>query len=133
MTNLDALASSDSTGQMPSMEQAFEYWHEVTQGDDFNFARDFGMEVQAAMDSIEHVIAHLRRSTLDRLFRTEKGYLGMGPVSVLPGDEVWVLAGARVPFVLRRCRLLGQCYVHGLMHGEGLPSENPDWDHIELE
>lgn len=60
-----------------------------------------------------------------RLFRTEKGYLGMGTISVEPGDQVWVLKGADIPLILRpakdgRYRLLGEAYVHGIMRGEAL-------------
>ena len=37
------------------------------------------------------------------LFATARcGYLGYGPVSLEKGDEVWLLAGGKVPFVLRR-------------------------------
>ena len=36
------------------------------------------------------------------LFVTEsRGYLGCGPAALEPGDEVWLLLGATVPFVLR--------------------------------
>ena len=58
------------------------------------------------------------------LFATCSGYLGAGLESVRMGDEVWVLAGASVPCVLRpagekQYRLVGDAYVHGLMHGDG--------------
>ncbi|KAF2471045.1 uncharacterized protein BDR25DRAFT_29912 [Lindgomyces ingoldianus] len=65
-----------------------------------------------------------------RLFRTQHNYLGTGPRSLREGDEVWVLDGASVPFILRRSptgnyKLIGEAYVHGVMHGEllgmGLP------------
>jgi hypothetical protein len=64
-----------------------------------------------------------------RLFRTEKGYLGMGSVSTEVGDQVWVLEGANVPFVLRpvgdgRYRLIGAAYFHGIMWGEALIGEH---------
>jgi hypothetical protein len=36
------------------------------------------------------------------LFVTEnRGYLGCGPSALEPGDEIWMLEGATVPFVLR--------------------------------
>ena len=36
------------------------------------------------------------------LFVTEsRGYLGCGPAALEPGDEIWLLEGATVPFVLR--------------------------------
>ncbi|KAK0609423.1 heterokaryon incompatibility protein-domain-containing protein [Immersiella caudata] len=60
-----------------------------------------------------------------RTFRTPNHYLGMGPVSSQVGDEVWILKGARTPFILRRkgpdqYQLIGEAYVHGIMHGEAL-------------
>ncbi|OCK85851.1 hypothetical protein K432DRAFT_216315 [Lepidopterella palustris CBS 459.81] len=58
-----------------------------------------------------------------RLFKTRNKYLGTGARSLQIDDEVWVLAGAPVPFILRHLnggnyRLLGEAYVHGVMHGE---------------
>jgi hypothetical protein len=62
-----------------------------------------------------------------KMFRTNTDLLGMGPKSVQPGDEVWVVLGAKVPFALRpveggkaplRYTLVGEAYVHGYMNGE---------------
>lgn len=42
------------------------------------------------------------------------------------GDEVWVLFGGRVPFVLRpneagsTFSMIGDCYLHGFMDGEAM-------------
>ncbi|KAK0702806.1 heterokaryon incompatibility protein-domain-containing protein [Lasiosphaeris hirsuta] len=63
------------------------------------------------------------------IFRTEKHYLGNGPRSVIPGDQVWVLAGAVVPIVLRRrgngrFTLVGEAFVHGIMKGEIFEKES---------
>jgi len=60
-----------------------------------------------------------------RMFRTPNNYLGMGPISSQVGDEIWVLKGSRVPFILRRkgtgqYQLIGEAYVHGIMHGEAV-------------
>lgn len=63
------------------------------------------------------------------LFVTIGGHLGIGPVEMLPGDEVYVLAGAGMPFVLRKevtekdgilHRLVGECFVDGIMDGEAV-------------
>jgi hypothetical protein len=70
-------------------------------------------------------------STERCLFVTQKGYIGLGPESVNPAtDELWLLMGAKVPFVLRReaeggsrYRLIGEVYLHGFMHGEVLDTE----------
>ena len=58
-----------------------------------------------------------------RLMRTGGGLLGLGPTHMREGDEVWVLAGAKTPVVLRKLenghhQFLGEAYVHGIMHGE---------------
>ncbi|KAI0206054.1 hypothetical protein F4808DRAFT_408731 [Astrocystis sublimbata] len=63
-------------------------------------------------------IAYTRR----RLFRTTQGYFGVAVQSVIPGDRVWMLSGAKVPFVLsavneyqEQWRLVSEAYVHGIM------------------
>ncbi|KKZ65881.1 hypothetical protein EMCG_08386 [[Emmonsia] crescens] len=59
-----------------------------------------------------------------RFYVTEKGYLGIGPRMMRPGDEVCVLFGGRVPFILRRMLdhhlLIGDTYIHerAVMWGE---------------
>ena len=68
-----------------------------------------------------------------RLFRTSSMMLlGTGANALRVGDEVWILGGGRVPYVLQRVkqtpgsaptiggthRLVGEAYVHGLMHGD---------------
>ncbi|KAN0071429.1 Heterokaryon incompatibility protein (HET) domain containing protein [Elaphomyces granulatus] len=70
-----------------------------------------------------------------RLFRTDGNYLGIGPESLQKGDQVWVIAGATVPMILRKSesghwRLVGEAYVHGIMNGEAV---NGDGQMIMLE
>jgi len=59
-----------------------------------------------------------------RLFYSKKGYFGLGPAVMQPGDIVCVLFGAQVPFILRRkdsrYQLVGESYVHGIMYGEAI-------------
>ncbi|TPX15875.1 uncharacterized protein E0L32_000209 [Thyridium curvatum] len=65
------------------------------------------------------------------LFRTRRGYLGLGTRGLMEGDLVCVLFGGNVPFVLRkvgagevvdngeeRYALVGNAYVHGIMEGQ---------------
>ena len=61
-----------------------------------------------------------------RFFLSDAGYFGLAPVRAEPTDEVWVLQGGSVPFVLRPLRsgnrqLVGEAYVHGVMKGEIVP------------
>jgi hypothetical protein len=57
------------------------------------------------------------------IFRTSNGYMGVGPSALEKGDIVVVLFGCSVPVLLRkvedRYALVGECYVQGLMDGEG--------------
>ncbi|PMD19512.1 HET-domain-containing protein [Hyaloscypha hepaticicola] len=58
-----------------------------------------------------------------RPFRSRNGYVGLGPVHMLPGDVLCIVLGAQVPYILghseaHRYQLLGEAYVHGIMDGE---------------
>jgi hypothetical protein len=61
-----------------------------------------------------------------RLATTAKGYLCMAPFDTQPEDIVTILNDCRVPVVLRakegHYKLIGTCYVHGIMNGEGIVS-----------
>jgi hypothetical protein len=59
--------------------------------------------------------------------------MGIGPPGTRPGDQVWVLCGGQVPFVVRKTNrddfadadsceraLIGDAYVHGVMDGEAV-------------
>ncbi|KAF2021339.1 hypothetical protein BU24DRAFT_457320 [Aaosphaeria arxii CBS 175.79] len=56
------------------------------------------------------------------LCTTKKGYIGIVPGETKPGDKVVLLFGSRVPFVVRegkepgQYKLIGECYLHGIMH-----------------
>lgn len=57
-------------------------------------------------------------------FTTKKGYMGLGPNAIRPGDLVCVFFGAEVPHILRpkdgHYQLVGDAYVHGIMEGEAM-------------
>ncbi|KAH8746880.1 heterokaryon incompatibility protein-domain-containing protein [Hyaloscypha finlandica] len=72
-------------------------------------------------------------------FITSKGYIGIGPDDMAKGDTVAILYGARTPFILRnlkksgKWKLLGDCYVHGIMSGEALEIDRgPDEQFVFL-
>jgi hypothetical protein len=52
-------------------------------------------------------------------FTTDSRYLGFGPDCTAAGDQVFLLIGSHMPFVLRpageKFELVGACYVHGIM------------------
>lgn len=58
---------------------------------------------------------------------TKQGYVGTVPKLAELGDVVAIMKGGRVPFILKRSltrpgafRLVGECYIHGMMNGEAL-------------
>lgn len=75
-------------------------------------------------------------------FVTECGHFGLGPVQTQAGDEIHIISGGNVPFVLRRSAngavtgaeahhtLLGTAYVHGIMDGETLCRDDFEWDEL---
>lgn len=70
-----------------------------------------------------------------RLGRTANGYIGLFPEHSQAGDGVFVLGGCHTPYVLRprgdKFKLIGECYVHGMMGGE-VTGLNPDLHDIVL-
>ena len=79
---------------------------------------------------------HLKEGRL--LASTDSRRLVLAPASTLPGDQIWVLNGAKFPFVLRELvdgnfQLVGEAYVHGIMHGEtvGLVNGEPLHHHVD--
>ncbi|KAL5312834.1 hypothetical protein ACEPPN_019260 [Leptodophora sp. 'Broadleaf-Isolate-01'] len=79
-----------------------------------------GLEPMSVMGALTHRC----------VFVTKQGYLGLGPENMQRVDQVAILGGSNVPFILRAVgrngtfkgqadhRLIGDCYVHGLMDGE---------------
>lgn len=58
-----------------------------------------------------------------RPFMSIKGYVGLGPAHLQPGDIICVLLGARVPYILRPHEnggfvLVGEAYCDSIMDGE---------------
>jgi hypothetical protein len=59
-----------------------------------------------------------------KLFRTNNDLLGLCPDTAEEGDSVWIICGAKVPYILRSVpgsgsfRLIGEAYLHGFMQGE---------------
>jgi len=67
-------------------------------------------------DELQDFLAKMSQyGTNRRIFGTDHS-IGFGPVELEDWDELWILEGARVPFILRRAdnhyKLVGACYVH---------------------
>jgi hypothetical protein len=104
------------------MENNFREWHRVLTTTSSLEEYEEQLHIKQNLFSLEIVWS-------TPLCTTAKGYLAAVPFTAKVGDCIAVLAGGRVPFVLRpigdHYRLVGPCYVHGIMNGEAFP-ENLD-------
>ncbi|KAN0099506.1 HET domain containing protein [Hyaloscypha variabilis] len=57
-----------------------------------------------------------------KMFKTENGYIGLGPRDMEAGDRIALFSGGSMPLVMRTkgtgLELIGDCYVHGIMYSE---------------
>ncbi|KAK4107456.1 HET-domain-containing protein [Canariomyces notabilis] len=72
--------------------------------------------------------AVIRTAQSRRFASTEMGLVGYVPMRAKKGDLIVVFYGASVPYIIRmatsgRWYLVGECYMHGLMSGEGMRIE----------
>ena len=72
--------------------------------------------------------AYLALSQGRRFFTTLGGYMGIGAPGMRSGDLICVFLGGNVPWVVRQedyeYSLVGECYVHGIMEGEIMQTDN---------
>ncbi|KAK5652642.1 hypothetical protein OQA88_10235 [Cercophora sp. LCS_1] len=89
-----------------------------------DFSRHGREEYEAYCRRIYNACAHRR------LLVSKRGYIGLAPWSTEVGDVIVVLHGGRTPFLLRPgsepgvYEFVGECFVYGIMGGEGLT-----WEH----
>jgi hypothetical protein len=59
-----------------------------------------------------------------RLLLSSRGYVGLAPAAMQPGDVIAILFGSQMPMILRKVNMhwlfIGEAYVHGIMYGEAL-------------
>ena len=86
----------------------------------------------ANVDTIDPYLLVINQTIPYRRFcATKRHYLGWLPEAGAVGDLVCIFKGAEVPFLLRSVRgayykLIGPCYIQGVMYGEGLSSDTTD-------
>jgi len=79
------------------------------------------------------------RQFRQRLFQSIQGYLGIVPTTAETGDEIFFVPSSTVSFVFRKTnqsgeyKLVGEAYVHGIMHGElWRDGRKPEWSCVSL-
>ena len=97
------------------VQQAAQSTHGMAKG-------ELGDEGVAAFRTAFTLTCHARC-----FFRTESGYLGVGPHTLQVGDAVTIIYGSSLPLILRRStihtgefQLIGVSYVYGIMNGEAV-------------
>jgi hypothetical protein len=83
-----------------------------------------GRQRQSAMLVVTKMMTFGRR-----LFKTARGFIGLGPAAAQIDDQVSVLLGGQVLYVLRKQNdrhheFIGECYVHGMMDGQACEHES---------
>ncbi|KAI4202423.1 MAG: hypothetical protein LQ346_001981 [Caloplaca aetnensis] len=137
--SIEFLAQADQTQILSGYQQVI---NEVTENGDPTVddgTAAYRLMLQRRM--LPYAMVYSKVAAGRRMFRTESGWLGLGPESLEVGDSVWILAAAPTPYALRKAvdgpadayELVGEAYVHGAMHGEPLGAGEPQWDWIMLQ
>lgn len=124
LDSVDRLAASDRTGLFPSVvDELGTDLGTNSLSDSPNKVTDADSSSPRNADDYDATINH---SSQTRLLRTGANYLGLATTSVRECDSVWIIAGSRVPLILRESgvrneyQLVGGAYLHGFMKGEAL-------------
>jgi hypothetical protein len=99
------------------------------------------------MDAYKFLPSMGQASTNRKFCTTKRGFMALVPPETKQNDIVFVPLGAQAPFVIRYhgdgenadtgkyrpvYKLVGECYVHGMMNGE-MMSEHPEIEDLILE
>lgn len=90
--------------------------------------------------SIQDIAADLRWATVSlvgrRLVTTNTGCLGLAVEAAEKGDVVAIILGCHFPVLLpthgEHYRVMGECYIHGLMDGEAMNSADAAYQEEEF-
>lgn len=89
------------------------------------------LELLGLMAGCHHAITRIYGSIWQDIFRTEGGYMGMGPYSLSVGDIVVLFQGCATAGVIRPStggfRYVGPAFVDGIMDRE-VWNPGSDWD-----
>ncbi|OCK75311.1 hypothetical protein K432DRAFT_386288 [Lepidopterella palustris CBS 459.81] len=102
-----------------------------------DIAEELRDEAQLRSDAREYEDTYTWTAHDRRVFLTKNGFYGLGPPLLKEGDRVAVFQGVVVPYCLRPVegevyKLVGVCYVHGIMRGEVFDPTDPLGLHCEL-
>lgn len=135
------LQVSDISESLPSFDEIKEISDEVIKSNPESPESEKLIDLSFMRTETSKLACSMRQYyTARTLFTTKYGYLGLAPLTICPGDEVWIIPGARVPFILRklpnddseRRTVVCEAYVHGIMHGEVVLDHHGEFSPAEV-
>jgi hypothetical protein len=153
MTGRDFKSSRPVKNDPGSITQASDYWRKAWKSNLLpelqGIQESMQQYLENAIPMFDTTIHHACNSRT--FFLTEGGYIGIGPLWMKPNDKVVILYGGKTPYILRdetdselvpistgkgldgrSCRLVGECYVHGMMYGEMVEEKDRRKDRQEI-
>ncbi|KAE9363163.1 hypothetical protein N431DRAFT_550864 [Stipitochalara longipes BDJ] len=114
----------------PERGDGFREWHRLLISND-----DLAIIVSGMLSQKDAFELIINQTT--PLCTTAKGFLAAVPCTTEVGDCIAILSGGNIPFVLRPTgdhyyRLVGPCYVHGIMDGEAFPEDAKDLEWFSI-
>jgi hypothetical protein len=93
----------------------------------FQYVEDYEGYLRGDTEVVNKKIMNNMARSRRRVVLTSGGYFGLAQDSVKVGDQIYLLPGAEFPVLLRRLRkekheyvFVGECFIHGLMNGQGM-------------
>lgn len=116
-------------------------WLQLTWSED-NFGMeklwDYGLHGGEVCDSRKITVNFLQMVSGRSLFMTETGRVGMSTLVIRPGDEIALLTGEKLPYVIRKnldrpdkYSLVAPCWLSGALMGEEWPGWNGQLEDLE--
>jgi hypothetical protein len=140
MIGRDFISSRPASDDAHFIAHASDYWRKAWDKDLLRERQGVQESMQHSLETIPMFDTTIHHACNSRtFFLTEGGYIGIGPRWLRRNDKVVILYGGKTPYILRHeidpeldqiltgqdldgqlCRLVGECYVHGMMYGEML-------------
>ncbi|KAH8799902.1 heterokaryon incompatibility protein-domain-containing protein [Hyaloscypha sp. PMI_1271] len=114
----------------------FDEWHWNPNNPDYvpkgvvECVKDYGKYLRGGKEEKKEadlaIMSELTRSRR-KVILTSRGFFGVAPQTANVGDNLYLLPGSEFPVLLRRYQkekigneFIGECYIHGLMNGQGM-------------
>lgn len=98
----------------------------------------YGLHGGEVCDSRKFTVNFLQMVSGRSLFVTEAGRVGMSTLVIRPGDEIALLTGEKLPYVIRKnlnrpdkYSLVAPCWLSGALMGEEWPGWNGQLEDLE--